>query len=506
MQDALTLERRHLIVRQARTLGGSRPDLRRPAPVPPVHLGGPAAHGPAHQRVTPARHRRGQRARGPIGELGREYHWREERGGGQVGDAEAVADQIAGGPKLGLETVERREHLLVTPRRAAGVDLHVGLHHHSEGGEEGAVEALRDRPVPQREGGSRELGLRQELVEERAPHVRAELLVEEVLELERPAAVGRVGRVERRLGPQALEALDSARRVVDRLAVEHEDRQRLLPRHPEERGTWKPGRSERRTCAMPSSRAPSAPSRCSARSGTARGRAVPTLLALGQVVDAAARKPSWRHDSRAQRAVGRASAIGGQGTANSSRVSLQYARVRPSGVLQSESLSMSVRNCACSDPTTLPSRSYKTIGAVPTTPIVPSTYAMGGNPVAVAWSGIPTKQDVPGSATPRKVSTPVHPSPPPSSPVAVNSIGSVDGKSVTPGLNVITPVGASGVPPHVHTRVPRSGAARLAVACTSASATTAIAMLWSPARMRYPPFRGPRLRAGGPDLEALETV
>src|SRR5437867_905619 len=403
MQDALTLERRHLIVRQARTLGGSRPDLRRPAPVPPVHLGGPAAHGPAHQRVTPARHRRGQRARGPIGELGREYHWREERGGGQVGDAEAVADQIAGGPKLGLETVERREHLLATPRRAAGVDLHVGLHHHSEGGEEGAVEALRDRPVPQREGGSRELGLRQE----RAAHVR------DALPVERPARL----------------------LVVVREAELQED----------------------------------AP--------------VPTLLALGQVVDAAARKPSWRHDSRAQRAVGRASAIGGQGTANSSRVSLQYARVRPSGVLQSESLSMSVRNCACSDPTTLPSRSYKTIGAVPTTPIVPSTYAMGGNPVAVAWSGIPTKQDVPGSATPRKVSTPVHPSPPPSSPVAVNSIGSVDGKSVTPGLNVITPVGASGVPPHVHTRVPRSGAARLAVACTSASATTAIAMLWSPARM-----------------------
>src|SRR5438876_3744818 len=185
----------------------------------------------SRQRVTG---RRGQRAGGPIGELGREYRWREERGGGQVGDAEAVADQIAGGPKLGLETVERREHLLATPRRTAGVDLHVGLHHHSEGGEEGAVEALRDRPVPQREGGSRELGLRQELVEERAPHVRAELLVEEVLELERPAAIGRVGRVVRRLGPQALEALDSARRVVDRLAVEHEDRQRLLPRHPED--------------------------------------------------------------------------------------------------------------------------------------------------------------------------------------------------------------------------------------------------------------------------------
>src|SRR5437763_17219563 len=108
---------------------------------------------------------------------------------------------------------------------------------------------------------------------------------------------------------------------------------------------------------------------------------------------------------------------------------------------------MAVSNYDLCDTQTLSWWSYKTFGAVPTTPIVPSTYAMGGNPVAVAWSGIPTKQDVPGSATPRKVSTPVHPSPPPSSPFAVNSIGSVDGKSVTPGLNVITPVGASGVPP-----------------------------------------------------------
>src|SRR5438046_7337009 len=357
MQDALTLERRHLIVRQARTLGGSRPDLRRPAPVPPVHLGGPAAHGPAHQRVTPARHRRGQRARGPIGELGREYHWREERGGGQVGDAEAVADQIAGGPKLGLETVERREHLLATPRRAAGVDLHVGLHHHSEGGEEGAVEALRDRPVPQREGGSRELGLRQELVEERAPHVRAELLVEEVLELERPAAVGRVGRVERRLGPQALEALDSARRVVDRLAVEHEDRQRLLPRHPEDARDVEAGQERAAYVgdALPVER----PARLLVVVREAElqedGRC-PTLLALGQVVDAAARKPSWRHDSRAQRAGGRASAIGGEGTANSSRVSLQYARARPSGVSPSEPLRIAVRNSAWRDTTTYRSR------------------------------------------------------------------------------------------------------------------------------------------------------
>src|SRR5439155_1461760 len=84
----------------------------------------------------------------------------------------------------------------------------------------GTSRATSARPEAEREGGGRELGLRQELVEERAPHVRAELLVEEVLEGERPAALGVVGRIERRLGSQTLEALDDARRVVDRLAVD----------------------------------------------------------------------------------------------------------------------------------------------------------------------------------------------------------------------------------------------------------------------------------------------
>src|SRR5262245_24985948 len=210
-----------------------RRNLRRHAALAPVQLRDPAAGPPARQGVAPARDRGGERARGRIGELGWEDHGREERGGGEVGDAEAVADQVAGRPELGLETVERRERLLAAARRAGGVDLHVGVHRDPEGREEGAVEALGARPAAEREGGGRELGLWQELIEQRAPHVRAELLVEELLERERPAALRRVGRVERRLRPQALEALDDARRVVDRLAVEHQDEQRLLPRHPE---------------------------------------------------------------------------------------------------------------------------------------------------------------------------------------------------------------------------------------------------------------------------------
>src|SRR5207244_4511619 len=110
-----------------------------------------------------------------------EDHGREERRGGQVGDAEALADQVARGLQLGLETVERPEHLLAAARRACIVDLHVSPHHDPEGGEEGAVEATSARPEAEREGGGRELGLRQARVEERAAYVG------DALPVERPA-------------------------------------------------------------------------------------------------------------------------------------------------------------------------------------------------------------------------------------------------------------------------------------------------------------------------------
>src|SRR5213593_3502008 len=88
-------------------ISADRPRCRRSISAAKRHTG--RLTSASRQRLTG---RRGQRARGPIGELGREYHWREERGGGQVGDAEAVADQIAGGPKLGLETHVRAELLV----------------------------------------------------------------------------------------------------------------------------------------------------------------------------------------------------------------------------------------------------------------------------------------------------------------------------------------------------------------------------------------------------------
>ena len=52
-------------------------------------------------------------------------------------------------------------------------------------------------------------------------------LVEEVLELERPATLGRLLRVERRLGPALLERRDDRGRVADVAAVEAQDREGL---------------------------------------------------------------------------------------------------------------------------------------------------------------------------------------------------------------------------------------------------------------------------------------
>src|SRR5437870_6802119 len=89
--------------------------------------------------------------------------------------------------------------------------------------------------------------------------------------------------------------------------------------------------------------------------------------------------------------------------ANSSIVSLQNASVRPCGVLQdryagSLMLAALVRNCACSEPTTLPWASYSSTGALPATPAWPTARRMGGNPDAVTVNGAFTAHVFPGSA------------------------------------------------------------------------------------------------------------
>src|SRR5205823_6461018 len=66
-----------------------------------------------------------------------------------------------------------------------------------------------------------------ELVKDEPPDVGAELFVKEVLELERPAALDRLRRVQRWLRVAFLERADNRGRVADAPAVELEDRQRV---------------------------------------------------------------------------------------------------------------------------------------------------------------------------------------------------------------------------------------------------------------------------------------
>src|SRR5207244_11617284 len=87
----------------------------------------------------------------------------------------------------------------------------------------------------------------------------------------------------------------------------------------------------------------------------------------------------------------------------SSTMSLQNASVSPCGVLQdmyagSLMLAALVRNCACSEPTTLPWASYSSTGALPATPAWPTARRMGGNPDAVTVNGAFTAHVFPGSA------------------------------------------------------------------------------------------------------------
>jgi hypothetical protein len=59
-----------------------------------------------------------------------------------------------------------------------------------------------------------------------APYVGAELLVEELFELERSLPLRRIRRIERWVRPALLDRGDDARRIADRAPVEGEDGRR----------------------------------------------------------------------------------------------------------------------------------------------------------------------------------------------------------------------------------------------------------------------------------------
>ena len=144
----------------------------------------------------------------------------EERGRGQVGDRERLADQVlAVDPlELGVEAVERGDD--PGPRRRGRVlagdpeaHLYVGGAERLGGGAGG--------PTPLSGPGSIErpssaiVGVGAQLVPGEQPDVGTELFVEELLQLERPLPLRRVGRVQGRIRKVLLERRDDRGRVAD---------------------------------------------------------------------------------------------------------------------------------------------------------------------------------------------------------------------------------------------------------------------------------------------------
>src|SRR5512140_1994156 len=101
----------------------SREHLRGRSAVASVHSRDPPKGGVPGERGAVLPEPRGQRAGPWVGELRRLDERIQKRGGGQVGDAEAVPDKVAARLELALDAVERRDGLLTRDLGARGVDL-----------------------------------------------------------------------------------------------------------------------------------------------------------------------------------------------------------------------------------------------------------------------------------------------------------------------------------------------------------------------------------------------
>src|SRR6185436_16706093 len=150
----------------------------------------------------------------------------EEGGRGQVGDGERVADQIVALAELGLEAIQGGEDLL--PRRLGGF---FAADAEAQAGEGARVGDGAGAVATERSGnrapddGFEALAVVAQLVEGEQAEIWAELLVEEVLQLEGAAQLRGIGGIEGRLREALLERGDDRGRVGDRLPVELEHRE-----------------------------------------------------------------------------------------------------------------------------------------------------------------------------------------------------------------------------------------------------------------------------------------
>src|SRR5215210_2995543 len=133
-----------------------------------------------------------------VRELRRHDDETKDRGGRQIRHGERLTDEIAARADVSLELVERRAHLLARLPDGLRPDAEASLHDLAEPGSE-RLEQTDSPTVGTVEQREERLRLRQVVVEQHPPRVGTALLVEVVLQLERAAALLRIGRVERRL-------------------------------------------------------------------------------------------------------------------------------------------------------------------------------------------------------------------------------------------------------------------------------------------------------------------
>ena len=164
--------------------------------------------------------RLGREALGAPGELRRPHDRREQRGGGQIGDRERVADEVAARTDLLLDAIERALERLPRLGHAIRADAVVVRDERPCEPERRAEEPRARLVVRAREDRAGERRVAEDQLEDQAPDLRAELLVELVLERERAGALRGVRRVERRLRPAPLDLGDDPRRVRVRLTVD----------------------------------------------------------------------------------------------------------------------------------------------------------------------------------------------------------------------------------------------------------------------------------------------
>ena len=179
----------------------------------------PTVPAPLAQGVAEALERLGDTIRDDR-RLGRADDRVKQRCRGEIRNGEPVTRQVIVLAELSFEAIDCGDDLL--PGRVGGAGAGSPVAHGSEGAtvrNESASEARVELGRDASRDLVHQLGVSTRLVKRQSAGVRAEFGVEELLELERPAALLGVGRIQRRLREALLQGGDDRRRIGDPAAV-----------------------------------------------------------------------------------------------------------------------------------------------------------------------------------------------------------------------------------------------------------------------------------------------